>query len=59
MNKGIKNKFSEAQMLAAERQILESQKAVDYFVTEYSIEEFLFKYQHGSQNNTNEILIDE
>jgi uncharacterized protein with ParB-like and HNH nuclease domain len=57
MNKGIKNKFSEAQMLAAERQIMESQKAVDYFVTEYSIEEFLFKYQHGLQNETNEIFI--
>ncbi len=57
MNKGIKNKFSEAQMLAAERQIMESQKSVDYLLTEYSIEELLCKYQEGLHNETNEIFI--
>jgi uncharacterized protein with ParB-like and HNH nuclease domain len=36
---------------------MESQKAVDYLLTEYSIEEFLFKYQHGLHNETNELFI--
>jgi uncharacterized protein with ParB-like and HNH nuclease domain len=57
MNKISKNKFSEAQIMAAERQIMESQKEVDYLITEYSIEEFLSKYLNGLQNDTNEIFI--
>jgi uncharacterized protein with ParB-like and HNH nuclease domain len=57
MNKISKNKFSEAQIMAAERQIMESQKEVDYLITEYSIEELLLQYQVGQQNDTNEIFI--
>lgn len=49
--------YSEDQQMAAEKQIAELQKIVDYQITEYTIEFLVHKYQQGRNRNMNDIFI--
>ncbi len=49
--------YSEDQKMAAERQITDLQRVVDYMIREYSIEELVEKYQVGRDRNKNKIVI--
>lgn len=49
--------YSEDQKMAAERQINDLQRVVDYMIKEYSIEELVEKYQIGRDRNKNKMVI--
>jgi uncharacterized protein with ParB-like and HNH nuclease domain len=49
--------YSEDQKMAAERQINDLQRVVDYMIKEYSIEELVEKYQVGRDRNKNKMVI--
>lgn len=49
--------YSEDQKMAAEKQIADSQRIVDYMIREYSIGEFIEKYQMGREKNRNKFFI--
>jgi uncharacterized protein with ParB-like and HNH nuclease domain len=51
--------ITEAQKQAAESEIREKQKIVDYDTKEYPIEVLVRKYKEGLENDTNEIYIPE
>jgi hypothetical protein len=48
-------KYSEAEQLAAEKQILNFQKITNYRMKEYSIEELINLYQSGRDTDQNSI----
>ncbi len=50
-------KITNEQKEAAEAEIREKQKAVDYRTTEYPVEVIVQKYMEGEENDTNELFI--
>ncbi|WP_293057887.1 DUF262 domain-containing protein [Okeania sp. SIO2B3] len=52
-----KPKITNAQKEAAEAEIREKQKAVDYRTTEYPVEVIVQKYMEGIEDDTNELFI--
>ncbi|NEP89581.1 MAG: DUF262 domain-containing protein [Okeania sp. SIO2C2] len=52
-----KLKITNAQKEAAEAEIREKQKAVDYRTTEYPVEVIVQKYMEGEENDTNELFV--
>ncbi len=52
-----KSQITNEQKEAAEAEIREKQKAVDYRTTEYPVEVIVQKYMEGEENDTNELFI--
>ena len=60
MNQGNKvREVSEEQKLAAEEQIRDEQRVVDYDTKEYTVELIVSKYQEGRDEDENELFIPE